>query len=172
MNMTTITSTAATQNLNNFIGEQFVANTNSQDRVTNAKTFLDNQFPLANGSHLNVSSYVVYYTHVLAFMDDGSQSGLQNPCQFVALTGHKSEPSSIVLKNNDTHVEICFDRQGELGATDLANVEDIQVAMPIKNLPTPYKQWISLIHSSCEPTEGNCKVFTAKDGSDYKLVQR
>ena len=172
MNMTTINSTKATQNLNSFIGEQFVANTNSQDRVTNAKAFLDNQFPLANGSHQEVSSYLVYYTHMLAFMKDGSQTGLQNPCQFVALTGHKSEPTSIVLKNNDTHVEISFDHQGKMGTTDQANIEDIQVAVPIKNLPTPYKQWISLIHTSCQPTESNCKVFTAKDGSDYALHQR
>ena len=172
MNMSTQTSATATQNLNRFIGEQFVATANQQDRTTNAKDFLDAQFPLTEGSHQDVSSYVVYYTHLLAFLKDGSQCGLQNPCQFVALTGHKSEPTSVVLKNNDTHVEICFDRQGQMGTTDQANIEDIQVAIPIKNLPTPYKQWISLIHTGCQPTEGNCKVFTAKDGSDYALHQR
>jgi len=172
MNMSTQANTKATQNLNHFIGEQFVATTNKLDRSINAKELLDAQFPLATGSHQDVTSYVVYYTHLLAFLKDGTQCGLQNPCQFVALTGHKSEPSSVVLKNNDTHVEICFDRQGEIGSNDLANIEDIQIEMPIKNLPTPYKQWISLLHSSCKPTDGRCKVFTAKDGSDYAMHQR
>ena len=172
MNMSTQASNTATQNLNRFIGEQFVTTTNQQDRTTNAKDFLDAQFPLTTGSHQDVCSYVVYYTHLLAFLKDGTQCGLQNPCQFVALTGHKSEPTSVVFKNNDTHVEICFDRQGKMGSTDQAHIEDIQVAIPIKNLPTPYKQWISLIHSGCQPTEGSCKVFTAKDGSDYALHQR
>ena len=172
MNMSTQASNTATQNLNRFIGEQFVATTNQDDRSANAKDFLDAQFPLANGSHQDVCSYVVYYNHLLAFLKDGTQSGLQNPCQFVALTGHKNEPTSVVLKNNDTHVEICFDRLGKLGAKDCAHIEDIQVSMPIKNLPTPYKQWISLLHTSCQPTEGNCKVFTAKDGTDYALHQR
>ena len=103
MNMSTQANTKATQNLNHFIGEQFVATTNKLDRSINAKELLDAQFPLAIGSHQDVTSYVVYYTHLLAFLKDGTQCGLQNPCQFVALTGHKSEPSSVVLKNNDTH---------------------------------------------------------------------
>ncbi|WP_144211649.1 aldolase/citrate lyase/malate synthase family protein [Shewanella donghaensis] len=172
MNMTTMNNSTAAHNLNSFIEEQIVATSTDADKIANAKVFLDNNFPLASGSHAEVSSYVIYYTHLLAFMEDGSQCGLQNPCQFVALTGHKSDPTSIVLKNNDTHVEVSFDRNGELGANDPAHIEDIQVALPIKNLPTPYKQWVSMLHSRCLPTEGNCKVFTAKDGSDYAMHQR
>ncbi|WP_394130826.1 malate synthase [Shewanella maritima] len=172
MNMSTHNINTAAHNLNSFIEEQIVACTNNPDKTANTKVFLDNNFPLANGSHADVRSYVVYYTHLLAFLKDGTQCGLQNPCQFVALTGHKSDPSSIVLKNNDTHVEICFDRNGDFGAQDAAHIDDIQVALPIKNLPTPYKQWVSMLHTSCQPTKGNCKVFTAKDGSDYALHQR
>ncbi|MBR9729108.1 malate synthase [Shewanella intestini] len=171
MNMSTQHSPTVTHNLSNFIEEQMVACTNQTDRSANAKVFLDNNFPLTNGSHADVSSYVIYYTHLLAFMEDGSQCGLQNPCQFVALTGHKSDPTSVVLKNNDTHVEICFDRNGNIGQTDAANIDDIQVALPIKNLPTPYKHWVSLLQTNRVPTKGNGKAFTAKDGSDYAINQ-
>ncbi|QBF82895.1 malate synthase [Shewanella maritima] len=171
MNMSTPLHTTAAHNLSNFIEEQIVACTNQPTRTAKAKQFLDEQFPLTKGSHADVCSYVVYYTHLLAFMKDGTQCGLQNPCQFVALSGHKESPTSLVFKHNDTHVEICFDRNGLIGANDQAHIDDIQVTLPIKNLPTPFKQWVSMLNTQSQPTKGNCKLFTAKDGSDYRINQ-
>lgn len=63
-----------------------------------AKTFLDDNFPLKEGSHHDVQSYSVYFHHLLATFPDGSQSGLAQPCQFVASSNPDVEPTSIVLK--------------------------------------------------------------------------
>ncbi|MBB1268442.1 malate synthase [Shewanella sp. SR44-3] len=129
-----------------------------------AKQFLDRHFPLSQGSHQEVISYLVYYTHLIAFMADGSQSGLKRPRQFVALSGHKSDPSCLVLKDGKTHLAINIDRQGLLGCQDQAGVNDVLLqAMPHKQLT---QEWTSLLNQDMLTRPLN---VTAKDGSDYCL---
>ncbi|MBF7074395.1 malate synthase [Glaciecola sp. MH2013] len=96
---------------------------------TASKNYLDQHFALETGSHSQVKNYVVYYHHLLAFFEDGSQSGLANPSQFVALCGHKCAPDSLVFKylTHDLHIELIFDRKGENGKNDCAGIQDIMV---------------------------------------------
>ena len=83
-----------------------------------SKGFLDKTFPLAQGSHKDVVCYMVYFQHLLAFFADGSKSGLQNPAQFVALSGHREAPESLVLVNEGRHVELVLTRHGGNGEKD------------------------------------------------------
>jgi malate synthase len=101
----------------------------SDGASTDSKAYLDRHFALASGSHSDVKNYVVYYHHLLAFFEDGSQAGLANPSQFVALCGHKCSPDSVVLQQypEGLHVELIFDRNGERGAKDSAGIQDILV---------------------------------------------
>jgi malate synthase len=94
-----------------------------------SKEYLDKHFALASGSHSDVKNYVVYYHHLLAFLNDGSQSGLARPSQFVALCGHKYAPDSLVLKQSpmSLHTEILFDQKGQRGSTDSASIQDILI---------------------------------------------
>ena len=104
---------------------------------------LDERFPLDNGSHADVKQYIVYFRHVMAFFKDGSHCGFKQPKQFVALCGHKETPESIILKENDLHVEIRFNRNGTRGQTHCAGIQDIQVELATE------------------------REFTAPDGSSY-----
>lgn len=192
----------------NYESEQYMSEVVSMftelDEQTNlqvinySKQFLDSVFPLEHGSHKNVKSYVVYYRHLLAFLDDGTQSGLMHPEQFVALSGHKENPSSIVLKTNGYHVEVIFNPCGTHGRKDLANIDDIQVEtfeskapLSQQNNSTHNKQaaledamqnrrWFSLIKKERHfKLDANgqpqyaclnvAKEFTNKDGDDYQL---
>jgi malate synthase len=99
-----------------------------------AKRFLDENVPLAQGSHKDVKSYVVYYRHLLAFFADGSQSGLATPSQFVALCGHKCEPDAILLTHNDLHIELVIDRNGSIGKNDPANIQDIRLESALTSI--------------------------------------
>ena len=92
-----------------------------------SKGFLDKVFPLATGSHKDVCSYVVYYQHLLAFFADGSNSGLQNPAQFVALAGSREKPQSLLLNDNGRHVELTICRSGAQGSKDHAGIDDVQL---------------------------------------------
>ncbi|GIU25978.1 malate synthase [Shewanella schlegeliana] len=166
MDISTINSTQVNQN-NNFIGAELVdvdlvkVATSCDTTAPCAKTFLDAKFPLAKGSHKNACSYVVYYSQLLIFMADGSQTGLRFPKQFVALTGHKSEPSAILLRDRGTHVELSFDRKQPNRGQDLANIKDIQLQ--------GHDYWISLINieNTATVTAIQEREFTAKDGSEY-----
>lgn len=129
-----------------------------------AKSLLDKVFPLEHGSHADVKSYVVYYRHVLAFLTDGTQTGLLHPEQFVALSGHKENPESLLLKNESSHVELVFNPCGHYGRNDLANIDDIQMQM---NSTGETATWFSLVKNSGRFCVA--KSFTGKDGVDYDL---
>lgn len=168
MDISTINSTANNHENNLYNGSDFVdVNVVRQAAIDTstpcAKLFLDDKFPLAKGSHKDACSYVVYYQQLLVFMKDGSQTGLRCPKQFVALNGHKSEPTAILLKDNGVHVELTFDRQSEKGAEDCANIEDILVE--------GHQYWISLVNVENTVVASSVldQEFTAKDGSDYQL---
>lgn len=161
-----------------------------------AKDFLDDTFPLDKGSHNDVTSYLVYYQHLLACFDDGSTVGLKNPSQFVALCGHKEQPTDIVLKNNGLHVVLEIDRNGMNGSKDLAGIDDIQVESALtsimdlaqsdsttNNKVQAYRNWMGLMRGSLHAEfdkDGEHidrqlirdKRFTCKDGDDYPLPGR
>ncbi|WOT03686.1 malate synthase [Shewanella youngdeokensis] len=168
MEISTLNTATNNHENNHFVGSQPV-DVNVTDAIdldstaTTAKLFLDMKFPLATGSHQDACSYVVYYQQLLIFMKDGTQTGLRYPKQFVALNGHKSEPTAILLNDNGVHVELNFGRQGKNGASDCANIEDILVE--------GHQYWISLINveNTAMATSMLDHAFTAKDGSDYDL---
>jgi malate synthase len=133
--------------------------------IAKAKAFLDDVFPLESGSHKDVSSYVVYYHHLLAFFDDGSQTGLKQPSQLVAVNGQRSDPEAVLLKNNGLHVEIHFDRNGQNGVKDKANMNDIVIesalsaiidcedsvaAVDAEDKIDVYRNWLGLMQGTLE----------------------
>jgi malate synthase len=163
------------------------------NQPTHAKEMLDQRFPLTQGSHTDVKNYVVYYHHLLAFFKDGSQSGLKNPGQFVALCGHKCSPDSILLKESDLHVEIIFDANGVMGRKDQANIQDIQIETnhatiieftPTSNMSTQakiesYKTLMSVMNKTIGGIQKNGapqkskrlkhdQTFTDLNGEDYE----
>lgn len=182
MNMSIIKNDQIQETQNNFIAAEVLTvnhvNAAEHEKIAYAKQFLDRTFPLSSGSHQDVSSYVVYYQHLLAFFTDGSHSGLRQPKQFVAFNGTKDMPCAIVLQDQGCHVELCFDRTGMIGARDLANLEDVQIETPLDmaigetgTRNTPPRHWLSLLHVNMpSANDSQDKFFTAKNGGDYYLT--
>lgn len=166
--------------------------------ITASKAWLDEHFPLAQGSHADVASYVVYYQHLLAFFDDGNETGLAQPSQFVAFAGHRDNPDAIVLKHNQLHVELCIDRQGEAGQLDNAGIDDIQLeaalttivdfedsvaAVDPRDKVDAYRNWLGLMkgdltaqfdkngHAHLRRLNAD-KTFRAKTTGEYPLAGR
>ena len=88
------------------------------------RRFLDNHFPLTNGSHEDVTAYAIENNTVFATIN-GEQVGLKNPEQAVGYLGEALSPSSVLLKNNGLHVEIQIDHNHMIGKDDPAGVKDI-----------------------------------------------
>jgi malate synthase len=166
--------------------------------IAKAKAFLDDAFPLESGSHKDVSSYVVYYHHLLAFFDDGSQTGLKQPSQLVAVNGQRSDPEAVLLKNNGLHVEIHFDRNGQNGVKDKANINDIIIesalsaiidcedsvaAVDAEDKIDVYRNWLGLMQGTLEASfekDGQTQTrrmnpdrcFTDLHNKEYRLHGR
>ncbi len=129
-----------------------------------SKGFLDKVFPLATGSHKDVCSYVVYYHHLLAFFADGSNSGLENPAQFVALAGSRDKPQSLLLSDNGRHVALTICRSGTQGCKDHAGIDDVQIELN----DDQGRRWFSMMMGQASQSR-RAQRFTAKDGSSYQF---
>ncbi|WP_440053449.1 malate synthase [Pseudoalteromonas sp. T1lg65] len=145
-----------------------------QQQSTLAKQYLDQHCPLEFGSHQNVTDYVVYFHHLLAFFENGEHCGLQQSAQFVALCGHKENPEAILLQKPDGfHIELSFNRAGDQGQFDSAHIEDILVETPLSSVlgkttnTQLQKLWMSFYHGVQQPKGQVC--YRSKDGQDYQL---
>jgi len=71
-----------------------------------ATELLDLHFPLRSGTHSEVSTYLVYFDHLMAIQTDGSTTSLVTPSQFDSADGSLDGPCAIVLDNGETRVQI------------------------------------------------------------------
>ena len=162
------------------------------------REFLDLAAPLAVGSHKDVTAYVVANQCLQASLTDGQVVGLIQPEQFVGFIGETEKPSSILLKNNELHLEIQVDSSHQIGATDRARVKDIVLeaalttimdcedsvaAVDAEDKALAYSNWMGLISGTLEETiVRNGKSFIrrmnphrqylAADGSEMTLSGR
>jgi malate synthase len=90
--------------------------------VARTRVFLDQAFPIAGGSHADVSRYYVDKGQLL--IDD---LPLENPAQFVGYKGRAKAPDAILLVNNGLHVELVFDRAHPIGSRDQALLADVRL---------------------------------------------
>ena len=90
---------------------------NDRVNLENGFRMLDLNFPLQGASHSEVTEYVVYFEHLLAFRPDGPAVGLRLPRQFVDAHGPSDRPHAIVLDDDGLSVEI----ELQSGRTDLRN---------------------------------------------------
>ena len=98
-----------------------------QQVIHTGKNFLDEVFPLASGSHHDVTQYHVYYQHFCVITSAGECMGLKNSTQFAGFNGPRENPNTIMLKNDDLQVEIQMGPSSHVGATDKAGITDINI---------------------------------------------
>jgi malate synthase len=87
-----------------------------------AKNFLDETFPLINGSWKDVSKISV------------NSLSLKNKAQLIGYNGTKEKPSSILLKNNNLHVDVVIDEKSKIGNTDKAKISDIIIESAVSTI--------------------------------------
>ncbi len=99
-----------------------------------AKAFLDDVAPLAGASHVGVTHYAVIGGQLATTLSDGHQAALANPAQFAGFSGDPAEPHSILLKNNDLHIDILIDPHHAIGKDDPAGVADLVIESAITTI--------------------------------------
>ena len=88
--------------------------------IAYSKNFLDETFPISGSSHADATNYIVLNGELLI---DGKK--LQKPEQFVGYREKANAPEGILLKNNNLHVELYFNKETPIGKADKAGIADV-----------------------------------------------
>ena len=128
-----------------------------------AKNFLDKTFSLDNDSWKNISKISI------------DNLSLKNKNQLVGYNGSKDSPSSLLLKNNNLHVDIIIDAKSKIGSTDKANISDVVIESAISTIVDNedsvaavdaedkvrcYRNWLGIM-------KGNLQTEIKKNGKKF-----
>ena len=151
-----------------------------------ARNFLDETTPLEQGSWKNVSKLPQVHNGLLLLYINDKGIKLKNPKQFVGYSGKLSGLSSLLLKNNNLHIDIVFDPNGSIGSQDKAGIQDIILESAISTIidhedsvaavdsedkVLGYRNWLKLMKGNLQTeVEKNGKKFTRKLNSDREYI--
>ncbi|QPF36839.1 malate synthase G [Acinetobacter sp. TTH0-4] len=154
-----------------------------------AKNFLNENFPLAQGSHADATEYTVDHNKLVVTLKDATQTTLAHEAQFVGYNGEAAEPTEIVFKNNGLHVIIEIDATSPIGQTDAAGVKDLVLEAAVTTIQDledsiaavdaeekveGYRNWLGLMKGTLEESiEKNGKTVTRslnKDRTHKNLI--
>ncbi len=158
--------------------------------VARAAEFLDASFPLATGSHTEVSGYHIIKDgerRVLVVDTPAGRTGLRDPGACVGYGGSEAA-GEIVLRHNGLHVILVIAPETEIGKAHAAGLSDVIVeaalttiqdcedsvaAVDAEDKVGVYRNWLGLMNGSLEDTfEKGGKTVTRKLNADrhYKDV--
>ncbi|EJM54989.1 malate synthase G [Pseudomonas sp. GM48] len=154
--------------------------------ISFARAFLDQAFPLSSGFHAEVARYRIDNGTLEATLKDGSQAGLSNFAQYIGYQGSLTDPTAILLKNNDLHVEIQIDRQSVIGQVDTAGIKDLLIeaalstiidcedsvaAVDANDKVQVYRNWLGLMKGDLkEDLQKNGKTITRRLNPDREYT--
>ena len=102
--------------------------------ISFAKNFLNDIFPLNNGDFTKIISFQINNGDLDIKLDNNHKTSLKNGSQFIGYTGNPNYPTSILLLNNDLHIEILIDKKSDIGKTDPAGIRDILIESAITTI--------------------------------------
>ncbi|PJI31944.1 malate synthase G [Acinetobacter pseudolwoffii] len=157
--------------------------------VAFAKNFLDETFPLAQGSHADATQYAVDGNALVVTLKDGSTTTVADSAKFVGFNGEASAPTEIVFKNNGLHVIVQIDATSPIGQTDAAGVKDVVLEAAVTTIQDledsiaavdaeekveGYRNWLGLMKGTLEESiQKNGKTVTRTLNADrtFKNVE-
>ena len=157
--------------------------------VAFAKNFLDETFPLAQGSHAEATQYAVDGNALVVTLKDGSTTTVADSAKFVGFNGEASAPTEIVFKNNGLHVIVQIDATSPIGQTDAAGVKDVVLEAAVTTIQDledsiaavdaeekveGYRNWLGLMKGTLEESiQKNGKTVTRTLNADrtFKNVE-
>ncbi|WP_168395270.1 malate synthase G [Acinetobacter indicus] len=147
-----------------------------------AKNFLNETFPLAQGSHADATKYAVEGNALVVSLKDGSTTTVADAAKFVGYNGEAVAPTEVVLKNNGLHVIIQIDANSPIGQTDAAGVKDVVLEAAVTTIQDledsiaavdaeekveGYRNWLGLMKGTLsESIEKNGKTMTRTLNAD------
>jgi malate synthase len=163
-----------------------------------AKNFLDEHFPLSQGSYNDVSSFSLVDNSLSMGTVSGELTLLKDTAQFQGYQGSAENPSGILLKNNNLHAEIQIDPSHSVGATDKAGIKDVLLESAVTTIQDcedsvaavdgedkveVYRNWLGLMRGDLKETfiKGGSKMtrslnldreYLSLNGSQFSVPGR
>ncbi len=169
-----------------------------QQVIRYARDFLDQAVPLATGSHAYAVRYKVVSGKLVVVMGDGKETELGWRECFAGYRGDPEQPSAVLLRHHNLHIELLIGEGFFIGQGDLANIYDINLesavttimdcedsvsAVDAEDKVRVYRHWFGLMKGdlSATITRGKETIerslnpdpeFIAPDGSAFTLPGR
>ena len=139
-----------------------------------SKKFLDESVTLSSGAYNEVTGFKVNNGNLEIALSDQSTVKLKDESKFVGYKGDADNPSGILLKNNNLHVEIQVDKEDSVGKDDPAGIKDVLVesavttiqdledsvaAVDAEDKTLAYRNWLGLM-------KGDLKESFMKGGEE------
>ena len=147
-----------------------------------SKNFMNENFPLSNGSYQEIAAFQINDGNLEITLKDQTKVTLADNDKFVGYSGDVENPSGILMKNNNLHVEVQIDREDSVGKDDLAGIKDILVESAVTTIQdcedsvaavdgedkaTVYSNWLGLMQGNLEETfDKGGKAMTRKLNPD------
>lgn len=169
------------------------------EKVVNfTREFLDEVLPLANASHGDVTHYAVNNQQLSVTLNGNNTASLVNTKQFVGYQGDPSQPSLLLFRNNNLHIEIHIDSKHPVGkvhpagvkdvvleaaVTTIQDMEDSVTAVDAEDKTLVYRNWLGLMKGDLTDTFSKAgkmmtrrlnpdREYTAPDGKQFTLPGR
>ena len=88
------------------------------------RIFLDESFPLSKISWKEITKIKIQ-NDKLQILKESEKYHLKNENQFIGFNGDKDSPNSILLKNNNLHIDIQINPDHIIGKNDKASISDV-----------------------------------------------
>jgi malate synthase len=159
----------------------------AQKVIDYVRKFLDESFPLNNGSWNKISEIKVKDNDIV-FLEGKEEIYLKNKDQFIGYNGKKEKLTSVLLKNNNLHIDIIIDPNHYIGKLDKASISDFIVesalstiidnedsvaAVDAEDKIKCYRNWLGLMKGDLTANmEKNGKKFVRKLNPDRTYISK
>lgn len=144
--------------------------------------FLNENAPLAQGTYEEVVTFANQAGQLVMTLQNGEQTQLADASQFAGSVGDAEALSTILLQNNNLHIEIQIDRDHIIGAESASGVKDVILESAVSTIQdcedsvaavdaedkvVVYSNWLGLMQGNLEETvEKGGKTFTRSLNAD------
>jgi len=151
------------------------------------RDFLEKHFPLENLKWHNITGFKINDGSFI-ILKDNIKTSLRDKNKFIGHRGEASNPSAIILKNNNLHIEIIIDSNAFSAQQDSASISDIIIeaavsticdnedsvaAVDAEDKVICYRNWLGLMKGDLKSTfKKNGKTYERKLNPDRSYISK
>ena len=155
--------------------------------ITYVRNFLDEAAPIIDISWKEITSIKVKDSDIV-FFSANKESYLKDKKQFIGFNGKEDNPTSVLIKNNNLHIDILIDSNHKIGKSDKASISDIIIESALSTIIDNedsvaavdgedkvkcYRNWLGLMKGDLTANmEKNGKKFVRKLNPNRNYISK